>query len=284
MKWPFGKKVQRESTSVEPSEPSAMDRLLAKDCNRDEFALLYLKLLQEEAPNFKFEMTGDMEIRTISAAGKEATTFLHNVWVSYSQNRLDRRETLERFISVALQLTGDAQPISKDDVVALVRDAEYLSTFTRFDPITQHLCGDLWIVYAQDLPDRITTMKTSSLAELGLDKGTLLDLALDNLRRILPVAECNGDGPWYLLTAGGDYTASLLLFDSIWERLTDSVDGEIVAVVPARDTLLYTGSMSAEGLKAIRERATQIMKNGNYLVSDTLIVRRDGRWHVFNTN
>lgn len=284
MKWPFGGKEQKESSPAQPPEPTTMDRLLGKDCSRDEFALLYLKLLQEKAPEFKFEMTGDMEIRLTNPAGNEATTFLHNLWVSYSQNPPDRQEDLDRFVSVVLKLTDVEPPVSNENVVAVIKDAEYLATLSGSDPITEPFCGDLWIVYSQDLPDRIVTMKSSSLAELGCEKTALYELALENLTRILPQAECNGDGPWYWLAAGGDYTASLLLLDNIWDQLKDLVDGEIIAVVPARDTLLFTGSRSAEGLKTIKEQATQIVKNGNYVISDTLLMRKDGRWHVFNTN
>jgi hypothetical protein len=288
MRWPFVKKVDKKlatgETSESTAEPSAMERLLSKDCNRDEFVLLYLKLLQETAPDLKFEMTGDMEIQVVNTAGKEATTYLNNLWVSYSQSPADRRAVLERFVSVAHKLTEAAPPLSREQVVAQVKDSEYLVNLSRIDAVTQHLCGDLWIVYAQDLPDRTMALKASELDDLGIDRTKLLDLAIENLCRIMPAAEQHGDGPWYLLTAGGDYTASLLLFDTLWEQLTDSVEGEIVGVVPARDTLLYTGSGSAEGLKAIKDHAVQIVATGNYVVSDTLIVRKDGRWEVFNAN
>ena len=259
-----------------------MDLLLSKDCNRDEFALLYLKLLQETAPDSNFQMTGDMEVKVVDPGGKEATTFLHNVWIDYSQDRDNRRATLERFLSVAPTLTLDSPPLSKEQVVAQVKDSEYLNLLPQLDLATQHLCGDLWVVFAQDLPDRTIGLKRSEVERLGVKTSNLIDLATENLQRIMPAAELHGDGPWYLLTAGGDYTASLLLLNGVWEQLADSVEGEIVAVVPARDTLLFTGSKSAEGLKAIKERATEIVQSGNYLISDTLIVRRDGRWNVFN--
>jgi uncharacterized protein YtpQ (UPF0354 family) len=128
------------------------------------------------------------------------------------------------------------------------------------------------------------TMKLSQLDEFEIEKAGLLPLALENLTRIMPSAEQNGDGPWYWLSAGGDYEASLLLFDAVWDQLAQSVDGEIVAAVPARDTLVFTGSNSAEGLKAIKDQAAHVVKTGNYVVSETLIIRRGGKWEVFNAN
>jgi uncharacterized protein YtpQ (UPF0354 family) len=284
MKWPFGKKKVPEPAAQQVAEPSAMDRLLSKNCSKDEFALLYLKLMEETKPAWKFEMTGDMQIRFVNEEGKEATTYLHNVWVAYSQNPDDRRATLERYLTVVPKLAEASPQPARDSVVAQIKDAGFFAGISNYEFVTDHLCGDLWIVYAQDLPDRMLTMKASHLSELGLEKSELLHLAVENLSRILPNAERHGDGPWYWLTAGGDYDASLLLIDTIWEQLADSVDGEIVAVVPARHTLLFTGSQSEEGLKAIKQQATETVTAGSYLISETLIVRRGGRWEVYNAN
>ena len=285
MKWPFGKKTAVQPEATEVAGPSAMDRLLSKDCNRDEFALLYLKLLQETSPDLQFEMTGDMQIRMVNASGKEATSFLHNAWIEYSRSTADRRELLKRHISVASTLAQEPIPLETTQIVAMVKDSQYVGTFEpKFEKVTEHLCGDLWIVYAQDLPDRMLTIKRETLNPVGIDVAALRKLALENLHRIMPAAEQHGDGPWFLLTAGGDYTASLLLFDGLWEDIADTVDGDVVAVAPARDVLLYTGSNSREGLKAIRERAANIVATGNYVVSDTLFVRAGGRWEVFKAN
>jgi uncharacterized protein YtpQ (UPF0354 family) len=285
MKWPFGRKKTPEPIVKRADESSAMDRLLTKNCTRDEFALLYLKLLQETAPHLKYEMTGDMEIRMVNSVGKEATTYLHNAWISYSDSASDRKESLERYISVALKLSDEPAPLEKDQIVAIVRDSVYLEQLKgRYECAVEHLCGDIWVLYAQDLPDRTVTLRREDVNELGIDSTALRALAMENLQRVMPAAEQHGSGPWYLLTAGGDYSASLLLYDNLWQSLADSVEGEIVAVVPSRDVVLYTGSRSDEGLKAIKEQAIKIVTTGNYLISDMLIIRKSGKWEVYKAN
>ena len=92
------------------------------------------------------------------------------------------------------------------------------------------------------------------MSSAGVAEGELKGLAIANLRRILPEVQRHGDGPWYLLTAGGDYVRSLLPFNEIWDQLADTVKGQIVATVPTRDVLLFTGAESAEGVQAIRQR------------------------------
>jgi uncharacterized protein YtpQ (UPF0354 family) len=85
-----------------------------------------------------------------------------------------------------------------------------------------------------------------------------------------------------MLTAGGDYVASILLLDSVWESLAELVDGDIVAVTPSRDVLLFTGSGSQEGLQAIRERADGIVSSGDHVISRTLLRRVKGQWVNFD--
>src|SRR5256885_92520 len=93
------------------------------------------------------------------------------------------------------------------------------------------------------------------------------------LSLFVPPIERHGEGPWYLLTAGGDYVASILLLDEVWQQLEEEIDGDIVAVVPARDVLLFTSSKSSEGLVRIRDKARDIAQGGHHTVSETLIRR-----------
>jgi uncharacterized protein YtpQ (UPF0354 family) len=237
-------------------------------------------------PDAVITMAGDASVRVINHEGKESTTFLDNAWIAYAKDPENRRGLLERHLRVATSLGGeDHEPIARERIVAMIKDAQYMTMFgPEHEPMVEHLCGDLWVVYTEDFPDRMRSLKRSGVREAGIDESELRELAKQNLRRIMPPAEQHGDGPWYLLTAGGDYTASLLLFDSLWEELANAVAGRLVAVAPARDTLLFTGSDSEEGLAAIRKHASDIMTSGNYLISATMLVRVDGRWDIFNLN
>ena len=231
------------------------------------------------------EMTDDSTVRIVQPDGKESTTFMANVWVNYSQDVEGRREMLERYKRLAISLHEPVEDISRERIVATMKDAQFMTLFKEKDDVmAEHLCGDLWVVYAADLQDRIRSLTRTHLSEAGIAESELRELAKDNLQRVLPSAEQHGDGPWYLLTAGGDYTASLLLFDGLWDDLADSVEGDVVAVVPSRDVLLYTGSRSKEGIASIRQRAADIIATGSYLISETLIVRSGGKWDVFNAN
>ncbi len=264
---------------------SAMDRLLTQDCGRQEFFLLFFKLLNERMPGASLEMLDESSIRIIDSGRETSVMYMDNAWIDYSRSPKDRRAMLERFVALAISLVPPERPLQRDHIVAIVKDIEYLSSFKPQKPaMCEHICADLWAVYAEDFPDRIVSLTRESIEAAGLLASELRGLALENLSRIMPEAERNGIGPWYMLTAGGSYTASLLLFDSLWDDIAGTVDGDLVAAVPSRDVLMYTGSNSREGIAAIREHAASILATGNYLISDTLIVRSGGRWNVFSVN
>jgi uncharacterized protein YtpQ (UPF0354 family) len=110
----------------------------------------------------------------------------------------------------------------------------------------------------------------------------LRGLAVTNLRRILKGVQSRGDGTVIMLTAGGSYEASLLLLDELWSKQARVVDGDVVASVPNRDVLLFTGSRSAAGIAKICEMMARAGER-QYAISRTLLVRRAGRWQVLRT-
>jgi uncharacterized protein YtpQ (UPF0354 family) len=288
--WPFKTKKQPESKpameSVANSAPeiSTMDRILTRNCSRDELFLLYSKLLQERFPKYSIEFTGESVLHITNPEGKELTTYLDNLWLRYKDGSEDRRDLIERFVRFAENIGVPALPVARENIVAIIKDAQYMEQFTKKRAVADHLCGDLWVVYAIDEPERTGVLMEEKLSGSGIAREDLRALAVSNLQRILPPVERHGGGPWYLLTAGQDYVASLLLFDWLWSQLADSVEGEIVAVAPSRDVVMYTGSKSPEGIAAIRGQAKKIEGTGPYAISTSLIVRRNGQWAPFHAN
>lgn len=281
--WPFKKK--RETSSANPVEPSTMDRLLNRNCSRDEFFLLYSKLLQEKMPNHRVEFSGESTLRVIAEVGEESTTHLDNLWLKYTAETEDRAELIEKYIRLAQDLGKPETTPERQNIVPMIKDSRYLEFLKPLEEFaTEHLCGDLWIVYAEDQPERILTLKRQNIHRAGVNEEELRSVAIDNLTGILPAAEVHGDGPWYQLTAGNDYVASLLLLEHVWDEIATMVSGDVVATVPTRDVLLFTGSESTEGLKVLREKSSEISNSAPHAVSETLIARRNGIWSVFNAN
>jgi hypothetical protein len=226
------------------------------------------------------------ELSFSRAGGESLTVFLGNLWNTCQRDLGSRATEVERFLKIiaAPKLPSEECP-DIACIVPMIKDEEYLDISGRDSKPTSvhdHFVGDLWIVYAIDQPDRMSTLLESQFSNLGIARDRLRQLAVENLRKILPPIEQHGDGPVYMLTAGGDYVASLVLFDDIWRELGNLVEGDVVAAVPSRDVLLFTGSESSEGIRTMRESIDRVMASGGYLVSNTMLRLKPDGWKVFS--
>ena len=230
-------------------------------------------------PPEKFEVT---------LPGREAfIVFLKDLWRKMSGQSLDVRVyfLVNHLNSIQPMLAATKVAPTRENIVPTIKNSEFVSQIGDLTDVPQeHLAADIWIIYALDLPNETRSFRRSDLQQLGVDPGELRQLACNNLDRILTTIRGHGRGPWYAITAGGNYEASILLLDKVWEEWQDweeLVDGDIVAAVPARDVLLVTGSRSKEGIQTVRQKARQIEEKGDHLISQTLLRRTSGTWKVF---
>ena len=114
-------------------------------------------------------------------------------------------------------------------------------------PVTEPLVGDLLVTYALDLPEMFQMVSGHDLQKLGLSPEQLRSIAIDNLKHQIGEVGHEGEPPGLQLVVGNDLEACLLLVDGVWESLAQSVPGEMVVGVPARDVLLVTSSDPARG-------------------------------------
>ena len=89
-----------------------------------------------------------------------------------------------------------------------------------------------------------------------------------------------GTNGLYILRAGGDYDASLILLDKIWSAGQVKVDGDIVVAIPSRDLLMITGSSSKDGVATLRKIAKETAASAPYRLTPELFVYRSGKFEV----
>lgn len=215
--------------------------------------------------------------------GGSNTVFLENIWRQSREDAESRVSHVERFLRALISTMSETDALpERTRIVPMIKDEGYFANQARDDvPFAhEHLVGDLWIVYAIDLPDSMKTLQKSHVSKLGLDPIALRKLAVENLRRILPPIEQHGDGPVYVLTAGADYVASLLLFEDLWAELNQQVSGDVLAAAPTRDVLLFTDSDSSEGISQMKASIARVMESGGYLVSDTILRLTGDGWKL----
>lgn len=228
------------------------------------------------------------EFRITLSSGKPFTAYVENIWRQCRHNDDVRVEQVERFLRV---IAGTGPATSKlpeiTSIVPTIKDEAYIQLSRKSANegptfVHEHLVADLWIVYAIDSTDAILTLPATQFVELKLNLAELKQIAIENLKRILPPIERHGDGPVYTLTAGSDYVASLLLFEDLWAEQAEIVDGEIVAAVPARGALLFTGNKSSNSIIELRQSVAQLTQTAGYLISTTMLRRSLDGWKVFS--
>jgi uncharacterized protein YtpQ (UPF0354 family) len=247
----------------------------------------FLQELKKVIPSVMVQSSTEdiFEFKLSTPTNGPVTCYLNNLWAkSQGLDTDDRHEALKNHVTGMVEMLASKDPKPASDcIVPAIKDQEYLEVAEgSTSPIVhEHLAGDLYIVYCEDRPNSIASLTEDVFLTLAISREGLRKLATDNLRRLLPAIECHGEASRFLLVAGGDYVASILLLDEVWSQLKDYVDGDVVAAVPSRDVLLFTGSKSPEGIRKIKQEAQTLCSTGAYAISSTLLRRTNDGWAVY---
>jgi uncharacterized protein YtpQ (UPF0354 family) len=251
-----------------------------------EFTVEFMRALAEALPAAKVSSDRSLQLTVRHRDGRESTIELANPYRDYSQDpkRLDQ---LVRSFANAIGGAREAAPLDRARIVPVIKDKQWITDVektlaargTPQETAYESFNNELIIVYAEDDPTRTRYLAKQEVA--SIDRQELRSLAIANLKRIMPKIQAEVDGGLYLVSAGGDYEASLLLIDEIWSGGQFQVNGDIVVAVPARDALLVTGSRERAALRRMREAATKLAAQGPHGLTDTLFVYRNGRFSKF---
>ncbi len=233
--------------------------------------------------------------------GKDATLTLKNAYADYVQDPARLEPLIKSHIAALRQArsaprrvaqleAGASSKVDRTRIVPVIKDRQWvddnvaglkargLQTGFVFDKLNK----DLVVVYAEDDPARTRYLMAGE--DLGIARKELRTLAVANLRRLLPKIEMSHEDHLTLVSAGGDYDASLLLLDEIWTSGQIKVEGDVVVAIPARNVLLVTGSQDRTGLRNLRTLVAKVAANGSHGLTRTLFVYRNGGFKKFGRN
>ena len=253
-----------------------------------EYTKEYAKALQKKMPSFKVIVKDEMTIEVIDKSGKETIAFLNNSYREYVATPKDKKQIIEKYISAFIEPRSQAEVIDTSRITPTIKDREWLADIKETmkksgtkeiaDHVYEDFNAELIIVYAEDSPKNLRYLTTKDLEPVKLRLTDLKSLAIKNLKKIIPKIEVRDGNGFYMVTADGNYEASLILFEELWDGVQIKVDGDYVIAVPARDMLLITGSKNKEGIKKISEISKKIVTEGSYRLTSDLFVRRDGKF------
>lgn len=265
-----------------------------KGLGPDAFTDRFLAELQEVAPDADIRKTAELTLEGKDPDGEDLKVYLDNAYLKYQDDPESLDQIMSDHISSLLETwAADFGKVDPTRIVPVIKDKDYIADVRQsmaesggsaddWDvPANEDYNGELVILYAQDSERNIRYLSDEKLVEIGDSREGLRANAVENLRTLLPDIEIHGDAGTYMLTAGGNYEASLILFDDIWRDGQLSVKGELVIAVPARDVLVVTGSEDAAGVEELKRIVRDILANGVYSLSDRLFVYRDGKFVPF---
>lgn len=260
--------------------------------NPGEFTREFAGALRKASPGLRVVIVRDLELKVTSPDGRDSTSFLDNAYDMYKQDPKAKDDVIQRFIAAGLDTIGTIRDgVDRTRIVPVIKDRPWLEETRRAlmnrgaKEVPEHVYEDfspgLIILYAEDLPKNIRYLEPKDLELAKVQRPELRALACANLKRLLPKTERHGTNGIYMITAGGDYEASLLLLDSIWSGGQMDVKGEVVVAIPTRDLLLVTGSQDPQGIEKVRQIVKQASTSGSYRLTQKLFVYRNGRFSEF---
>jgi uncharacterized protein YtpQ (UPF0354 family) len=253
------------------------------------FTQEFARALARTRPSANVSVAGDLKLTINETDGLVRNIQLNNAYNEYKLDPQRFDDLVATFSAIFSQSASKQAGLDRTRIIPVIKDRQWLdelhNTLKAKGVAQQHLADrfndELVIVYAQDDPNRMRYLTTQE--DFGLSREELRSLAIANLKRVLPKIEMGRVGDVALMSAGGNYEASLLLIDDIWSSGQIQVNGDIVVAIPTRDTLLVTGSRSRSGLKLVRELTAKFKAQGPYELTDTLFRYRDGRFTKFGS-
>ena len=207
--------------------PEQTNKMMA--LSPDEFTGYYVASLKQASPLLEVEVIHDLELR-VSEEGSDNQfqTFLDNAYAAYMKDCEARDEIIDQFVASQIEtFEMHKRPgVNPERIVPIVKDRSWMESVLASmednevefpTPLFEDYNSELQIFFAEDSEHNIRYLNEENLGAIPCTQGELLELARENLKRMLDSEiEVSGSDGIFMLTAGGNYETSLMLFDSLW--------------------------------------------------------------------
>ncbi|MGE0710754.1 MAG: hypothetical protein AB7N76_27840 [Planctomycetota bacterium] len=233
-------------------------------------------------PGSSFEFQDPLGLRIEHPDGSQRDARLDNLWRSYRVDAAGFPTVIEHYArAVEETLDPASRAPGLEDVVPLVRSLSWVrevhaalashSADPKDEPVASPLVADLCIVLAFDREHGIQVLRREDMQELDREAGALLTRGLENLARRLPEPELRALQGVTMVSAGGNYESSLLLFDGLWMQLAGDLEGDLLAAAPTRDLVLFSDDARLGAREELRSVADALFAESSHPVSPALL-------------
>lgn len=244
-----------------------------------EFTKQYFDSLTKRFPTGKFTIVDNSTIVS-KFHDNDIRISVDNAYKEYQAEPDSLQKVLTKCLTVTNELYSPKEKISIDRIVPIIKPITYLDDIKSvankmgaskdIEGVYEKYNDQLIIVYAEDTKNSIRYLTHDDIKTLSVSEDSIKQLAVRNLDKLLKSIQRKGGDGVYMLTAGGDYEASIILLDNVLTKQALPVNGDFVIAIPNRDMLLITGSSDKAGILKIKEVAEKSFGTGNYQVSEYL--------------
>ena len=178
--------------------PTAPTEVLSKQAFTEKVA----QELAAKFPDAKFSVAGELTITRIEADGKNTEVSLENLYRDYNTAPSKLAALLRDFAAAIGEKcsAGCGGKVDRTRIVPLIKDRAWIEGNRRnlkkeqsdLDFVFEDFNDDLVVVYVQDAERRVRFLMSNE--DLGVERGALRKLAVENLGRIRPKIEMHSHG------------------------------------------------------------------------------------------
>jgi uncharacterized protein YtpQ (UPF0354 family) len=139
-----------------------------------------------------------------------------------------------------------------------------------FDCPSRPLVADLMVLFAIDCGDYLEILQREQVpADMSDDE--LYLLALNNLNNNIEFKFLPTNYGAYGIIAGGNFEASSLCLEHIWEYCAEKIGENLIVAVPNRDVVIMVGESQVEELAKMKARTAGTFREGDHPLTEQLL-------------
>jgi hypothetical protein len=140
---------------------------------------------------------------------------------------------------------------------------------------------DAIVTYVVDTGSNYTFVQKRHLDSQRITANQLHEMALNNLAELAQTKSMRVEsyGRIFAVFMGGDFEASLVLIDSLWDGpFRKYVSGDYAVAIPARDILSFCDVSDSKGIQELYEVIGRTAEKGDHLLANSIHVRKGTTW------
>ncbi len=146
--------------------------------------------------------------------------------------------------------------------------------------VTRDLGNGILVTYLVDEGEYFSYVQNRHLVNEDISANDLHTIGIKNLaEKALGTVKIHEHSNIYTLILDGNYEASLLVIDILWdEYLSEYAPNGFVVAIPCRDVIAFCDKNSKNGIEELKQVNGRVFEGADHQLTDCLYQRENGRW------